>query len=243
MLTTLVTILFSGLVWQQTCLALADEGYGYVIANRSRNIPNISCTTDPINGQCRFNHEVATRELSDVGAALSKMKSMLEMTLSGIEGASKKRCVETADEYFCKKVFSMTCNAEYIVQDIVGIKRSCKKAEKYCTNVTGGRSFMLLSLINCSTPVEPVQPRKRPASFQCSYFPDVKDDPYTCAKRNYKVRFPRFLYLYRGFCVLFLLLFLYLYHASLALLSNDLNVYISLVFSIALPANNNVILN
>jgi hypothetical protein len=217
MLTTLVTILFSGLVCQQTSLAVADEGFGYVIANRSRNLPKISCTTDPINGQCRFNHEVATSELFNAGFVLLNMKRRLEMTLSGIESASRNRCVETADEYFCKKAFSMRCNAEYIVQDIEGIKRSCKKAEKYCTNVTGGRSFMLLSLINCSTPFEPVQPIKRPASFQCSYFPDVKNDPYTCAKRNYKVRFPRILYLYRGFCVLFLLLFLYLYHASLAL--------------------------
>jgi hypothetical protein len=91
MLTTLLTVLFSGLVWQQT--SLADENYGYVVE--------------------------------------------------------------------------------------VGLNNNVT-----CSNATSFQGQMLNAMINCSTPIEPVQHIKRQ---QCRRFPEVEDDPLPCAKRNYKV--------------------------------------------------------
>ena len=183
MLTTLLTVLLSGLVWTQK--SLANENFGYVIDD------NILCTTDPMPGECNaFKHDVAFTEMTQfqAGASLVLLKNQLKMALNGTDHTSTESCVATAQDYFCKKAFPLTCKEEYIVQDIVGVKKSCKKAEKHCMNVTGGQPFIIHVLINCSMSMEPVEPKRPNAeSIQCSYFPAVKDDPYTCAKRNYKV--------------------------------------------------------
>ena len=185
MLTTLLTVWLSGLVWAQT--SLADENFGYVI-HESLGSQNILCTTDPMPGECTFKDDVAFTEKtqSQTGATLVQQKKHLKMALNGTDHTSMESCVATAQDYFCKMAFPFTCKEEYIVQDIVGVKKSCKKAEKYCMNVTGGQPFIIRALINCSMSMEPVEPIKRQI-IQCSHFPDTKDDHYTCAKRNYKV--------------------------------------------------------
>ena len=169
-------VLFSGLVWTQT--SLGDENFGYVI-HESLALQNILCTTDPMPGECNaFKDDVAFTEKTQslTGAALAQLK----MALNGTNYTSTESCVD----YFCKMGFPHTCEEGYIAQDIAGVKKSCKKAEKYCINVTGGQPFIIHAFINCSMSMPEAIKRR---IIQCSHFPDVKDDPYTCAKRNYKV--------------------------------------------------------
>ena len=174
MLTTLLTVLFSGLVWQQT--SLADESFGYLFLDDSSSI---SCATNPLPGECSFQHEVAFSKMTPFQeeATVRNQTQELQRALGGAKNSTTESCIAAANEYFCKKAFPLTCEKEYIVPDIVGVKKSCETAKKNCMNVTGDQS-LLQSLVNCSI--------KR-QTLQCGHFPDVKDDPHTCAKRNYKV--------------------------------------------------------
>ncbi len=183
MLTTLITVLFSGLVWQQT--SLADESYGYVAAVGFNNI--IACTTDPAPGLCSFKHEVAVISEAGYAFVLSQQNFLRQMASEDTEGpasSSTQLCASSVQNYYCKMTFQLICKGEYILQDIEGVKTSCKEAENTCSNATSFQGQMLNARINCSTPIEPVQPIKRQ---QCRRFPEVKDDPLPCAKRNYKV--------------------------------------------------------
>lgn len=186
MLTRLLLVLFSCLVFQQKCLA--DESYGYL---RKDGFPKITCTTDPLPGECSFEYEVVSSRMTQSQAGASTGIALLKQTIGGDMGptnSSNELCVKTVRDYMCKKSFQFTCTDEYILQDIHGVKTSCKEVEKYCVNATGILSNLLNRMVNCSMAIPPVERIKR-HTLKCERFPDVKDDPFPCAKRNYKVRF------------------------------------------------------
>ena len=56
-------------------------------------------------------------------------------------------------------------------------------------NATGFLSTQLNGMINCSMAIPPAVEHMKRHTLKCERFPDVKDDPLPCAKRNYKVRF------------------------------------------------------
>lgn len=162
-LTSLVAM-FCVLVLQRK--SLAEEMFGYVLHDGVRGY---NCTTEPLPGKCSFDYPVA-----NFGSIQVESAAMLG------NRSIPDSCNASLKNFFCKKSFQLNCSDEFIQQDIEGIKTSCEKAEKDCKVIKDVHTQNFIkSMINCSEPIYPM----------CERFPEVRQDPFPCAERNYKVRF------------------------------------------------------
>ena len=165
MLTTIqVVFIFCGFLLQQRCSA--EESYGYVV-----------------NEQFKPGESVLEMTLSQ----------LQQMFMSGGGDTndttqSRDECMASARAYLCKKTFQFNnqCANEHSIQDRESIEETCKKARMDCSaNATDVQISFINVLFNCSMPIEKIEPTKQ---VKCERFPEVKDDPFPCAERKYKVR-------------------------------------------------------
>lgn len=167
-----------------------DDDVAYV----KYNLPSVECTDIPDGSLCPLDYEIPdyTEDDKDDDGNPEKpayneteIRIRLDAVFSRLNSSgANQMCKDASRDFECSKMLPV-CD-----DDDDYIRESGKKASEYCEE--GKRKCASLSrvvldeMFNCTSVGQETKTRARRGV--CEDFPDVDDDPYPCAKRNYKVR-------------------------------------------------------
>ena len=158
-------------------------GNGYIVSE----VENITCknsssAVSPCSGFLDYNVPDFTNSsfsvLSDTSRNITGTISLLKLFNVSEE------CIKSGTKYLCEAAYPFRCQEEYIGVDTNELLATCNDSRKNCSSLVASARD---SLFNCSAiAVNYNMMQNIPRKLSCKTFPDLKDDPYTCAG-NYKV--------------------------------------------------------
>ena len=167
------------------------ENYAYVKVK----VPIIKCTDIPNDGVCPRDHKIPdfTKLTGDDGKPLDSVynKTFINNTLTLVNtqlfsGLVNETCKNSYRRFFCSQVLpDCKDDSDFFTRNGEETFKLCEKAEKACI-ASGLNPYLLKSIINCSS-INSTTVKSPKRFVTCLAYPDIKNYPYQCLPRNYKV--------------------------------------------------------
>ena len=157
-------------------------GNGYIVFELEKiSCKNSSSALPPCSSFLDYNFPDFTNS-----SAFSGLSDSRNLTLTAISSLKLfgEECSKSGTKYLCEVAYPFRCQQEYIGVDTNELLATCNDSRKNCSSLVAS---VRDSLFNCSAiAVIYNMIQNIPRKLSCKTFPDLKDDPYTCAG-NYKV--------------------------------------------------------
>lgn len=161
-------------------------GNGYIVFELEKiTCKNSSGAIRPCSSFLNYNIPDFTNTsfFANISGLLDSRKSILT-AISFLKALGSEECSKSGTKYLCEVAYPFRCEDEYIDVDTIKILSTCNESRKNCSSL---ETSYLHSFFNCSsTAANYKNVEKIPRKLNCKEFPELKDDPYTCAA-NYKV--------------------------------------------------------